>query len=323
MTQKKLAELAHVSVATVSKAFNHSPEISAETRNAIFDIAKKHGCFDKYYKEKYKKYVIAVICPEFQSEYYSDYLSILEREIMKRNATMIVGTADFSEEKARELLDYYATFAKVDGVILIESFIAEIGKYSLPIVSIGPSLSEDIFCIPTNSSGAIDDAARLFVQNGHKKIGYIGEKLTVKKEVLFKKTLKKYGIECRNEFFVRSDKRFEKAGFSGMEQIFNTGDFPTAILCAYDNIAIGAIHSIKKHGLSVPDDISIIGMNNIEEISYIDNPLTSISIHKNLLCTKSLDILFRQFENPHYKPTDIETVEATLLIRESVKNIKR
>ena len=55
MTLEKLAKIAHVSISTVSKAFSASPEVSAETRRYIFDIAKEHGCFEKYYKEKYNK----------------------------------------------------------------------------------------------------------------------------------------------------------------------------------------------------------------------------------------------------------------------------
>ena len=61
MNLAKLAQLANVSVSTVSKAFSDSPEISGQTREIIFNVAKEHGCFDKYYKPVYSKKVIAVI----------------------------------------------------------------------------------------------------------------------------------------------------------------------------------------------------------------------------------------------------------------------
>ena len=71
MTMKELAKLANVSVSTASKAFSMSSEGSDETREIIFDVAKKHGCFKKFFNAKYPKLVIAVICPEFESTYYS------------------------------------------------------------------------------------------------------------------------------------------------------------------------------------------------------------------------------------------------------------
>ena len=67
MTLSKLAKLAHVSVSTASKAFSESPDISSETREMIFSIAKAQGCFKKFYNAKYPKLVIAVIAPEFGS----------------------------------------------------------------------------------------------------------------------------------------------------------------------------------------------------------------------------------------------------------------
>ena len=80
MTLSKIAALAHVSVPTVSKAFSMSSEVNEQTREIIFDIAKKHGCFRKYYNAKYPKHVIAVICPEFKSRYYSRVLSLLQEK---------------------------------------------------------------------------------------------------------------------------------------------------------------------------------------------------------------------------------------------------
>lgn len=67
ITLSKIALLAHVSVATVSKAFSMSSEVNEQTREMIFDIAKKYGCFKKFFNAKYPKFVVAVICPEFQS----------------------------------------------------------------------------------------------------------------------------------------------------------------------------------------------------------------------------------------------------------------
>lgn len=136
MTLSKLAKLANVSVSTVSKAFSGSKEVSSDTRELVFRIAKENNCFDKFYKNIYDKTVIAVICPEFRSRYYGNYISLLETEISKRGSTMLVGCTDFDINKENELLEYYTTYAKVDGIIMVSQQSEGISSYSIPIISL-------------------------------------------------------------------------------------------------------------------------------------------------------------------------------------------
>ena len=99
MNLSKLAQMANVSVSTVSKAFSDSHEISRQTKEMIFDVAKKYGCFDKYYKPVYTKKVIAVICPEMLGIHYTQMATFLSREISMRNGTMLLSVDEFSSEK--------------------------------------------------------------------------------------------------------------------------------------------------------------------------------------------------------------------------------
>ena len=69
MTLRELAALTNYSVSTVSKAFHGAEDISESTREEIFAVAREYGCFGKYYKDKYQKKIIAVICPELRSEH--------------------------------------------------------------------------------------------------------------------------------------------------------------------------------------------------------------------------------------------------------------
>lgn len=83
MTQKDIARQTGTSVATVSKAFSGSPEISEETRTADFSTppCRGQGCYEKHYKGGYDARVVAVICPEMESEYYTRIVSCLEKRI--------------------------------------------------------------------------------------------------------------------------------------------------------------------------------------------------------------------------------------------------
>ena len=178
--------------------------------------------------------------------------------------------------------------------------------------------SNHIMSIKVSYDQALNDMAKLFIRNGHRKIGFLGEGLTVGKAERFLKVLKAHGIVPKAEWVITSDKRFEAAGIDGMEQLLSLEDRPTAVLCAYDYIAIGAMHCLRQHGLTVPGDISLAGMDNIEDSSYLHSPLTSLLIHKQELCAEMVNVLFQQIEKPYEKPKVMNQISASLIERSSV-----
>ena len=119
MNLNTIAKLAGVSVSTVSKAFSGSEEISMQTKEHIFKIARENGCFEKYSKNKYERKVIGVVCPEISSDYYANILAVLNRVITAQGGVMISAVSDFSAEKEEELFTYFSVYAKVNGIILI------------------------------------------------------------------------------------------------------------------------------------------------------------------------------------------------------------
>ena len=118
MTLSQLAKLTNTSVGTVSKAFAGSREISEETRNRIFEAAKKHGCFDKYYKAPRSRPLIALLPPEPEGEYYGREIGILEKALTERGADTIIAFTRFDPERETQLFRELAYGLRVDGIIL-------------------------------------------------------------------------------------------------------------------------------------------------------------------------------------------------------------
>ena len=118
MTLRELSKLCNVSISTVSKAFSSADDISQETKERIFEVAKKYGCYGKFYKGKYEKKVIAVICPEL-SNYYIGYVEYIKNLIEKSGGVCIVSTDDFIEEKQQELLDLTANLSSKAKIAVI------------------------------------------------------------------------------------------------------------------------------------------------------------------------------------------------------------
>lgn len=315
MTQRELAKLANVSFSTVSKAFNNSDDISDETKNQIFKIAKQYGCYGEFFKGKYHKKIIAIICPEIVSSYYAEFIKYFQTLIEKDGNIPIVSSDNFDKNKADELIEYYASYMKVDGIIAFGLKSALKKGYKTPIVSVLSDISSSVDTVEVNLENAVFDAVKLLNDYGHKKIAFLGEKLTTAKAELYKKAMK--NIKNSNINVIESEYRFEAAGEDGVRQILAMGNRVTALICAYDNIAFGAIKKLKKEGLRVPDDVSVIGMDNINTGKYADTSLTTIDSNPEEVCATAWNLLKEKIKNPYlFGKKDI--INAKLIIRESI-----
>lgn len=306
MTLTKLAKLANVSLSTASKAFSMSSEVNEETRERIFKIAKQHGCFKKFYKAKYPKYVIAVICPEFKSRYYSMFLSSLQEYLKNYNCEISVASTDFCEKTKNELVEYYNKYTSVDGVILLAKKEQTEENIEIPVVTVS-----------TDFAASLKEAIQYFISKNVTKIGFIGEKLTESKKKEFCDLMEDIGLTVSPNFISISDRRFEEGGYDAMEKILASEEFPRAIVCAYDNMAIGAIRCIYDHGLQVPEDIAVLGFDDIRESKFLNPPLSSINHNIDKACRLATEAIMEKIMNncgeSHIK------AESKLHLRQSTK----
>lgn len=315
MTQRELAKLANVSFSTVSKAFNNSDDISDETKNHIFRIAKQYGCYGEFFKGKYHKKIIAIICPEIVSSYYAEFIKYFQMLIERDGDIPIISSDNFDKKTSDELIEYYASYMKVDGIITFGLKSALKKGYTTPIVSVLSDISSYVDTVEVDFKSAVFDAVKLLDDYGHKKIAFLGEKLTTAKAELYKKAMKNIGNSNIN--VIESEYRFEAAGEDGIRQILTLGNSVTALICAYDNIAFGAIKELIKAGLRVPDDVSVIGMDNINTGKYAETSLTTIDSNPEQVCTAAWNLLNKKIKNP-YLSGKKEIINAKLIIRESI-----
>ena len=325
MTLEKLAKLANLSVSTVSKAFSGSRDISEETRRKVFQIAKEQGCYEKYYKGRYARRVIAVICPEIQSEYYATTVTLLERRIHEMGADMVLSLSNFQLERERELFEYHSYFQKADGVLLIGAARGISNRNRVPCVAMTSIQKErcDIDRVGITLQEAINAAVDHLKKLGHRDVCFLSEKLTEAKAAMFLSALEANGLPARPEQLIVSEKRFEQAGYDAMEELFRRDQLPTAVVAAYDYMALGAIYSIRSHGLRVPQDLSVVGMDDISVSSFLDVGLTSIQTHVEEMCSIALDLLWKKMDNPYFTARQTIVVEGDLVIRQSTGPARR
>lgn len=318
ITLSKLAAMAHVSVSTASKAFSMSPEVNEQTREMIFRIAKEQGCFKKYFSAKYPKYVIAVICPEYQSQFYADALSALQAALSEFGCEICVASTDFSQEKERDLLKYYNHYADVDGIIMIHGSVLDDFHSDLPIVTIYSSGHYGTADITCDYRQALEAAVEHLLQKGTGKIGFIGDRYTKLKQGWFRDVTARLGL-CADDCPVEvSDRRFEQGGYQAMATILAAGQPPRGILCAYDYMAIGAIRCLLDHGFSVPEDVAVIGMDDIDQAQYLNPSLSSIRFPTRECCQTAAQAMMayltgKPFDSPLVLPCRLQLRESSYL----------
>ena len=322
MTLEKIAQTANVSLGTVSKAFSGSHEISEKTRQKIFDIAKELGCFDKYYKAKREKRVIAVICPELESSYYCSIVSRIETELNRRGALMVLAIGGFSEKKESEIIKYFVSSKSVDGIIVVAAHGKLSSNNDIPIVAVNTRRNlAEVDCLNVAFNQTIIDAVKYLKDCGHTKIAFVGEPLTKGKLNMFINALQVNDLPVNNDWLFMEKARFEQAGKLATEKMLALKEQPTAILCGYDNIALGVIDTLKKHGKTVPDDYSIIGIDDIPVASHANVSLTTIKSNNDTLCDMAVDLLLKKLESKFFSLHQKISLKTELVIRNSVKKI--
>ncbi len=299
MNLTKLAKICNVSVSTASKALSGSYDVSETTRELVIAAAKEHGCYQKYYKPKYNKKLIAVICPELLGIHYGHMATYIENEITSRGGTMLLSVHNFSHALQTNLIEYYTSFGNIDGIIIIDSAGRIKGDTSVPIVNIGiENESKNIDSVSIDTSVAMNAAISYAIKSGNKKIGFVGEKFADAEYGYFKKAIDRYDIEIDPSHIVISDKRFYDAGYYGMETLLG-GDLPDIIFAAYNYIAVGIMQRLQESGLSVPNDISLVCMDDIISTPYPNLHLANIKMPMNELCNIALDLLFKKMDNSY------------------------
>lgn len=325
MNQKKIAELAHVSLSTVSKALSGSTEVNPETAAEIRKIAIDIG----YFKEKNKikrdnnnnrSLHIAVIVPEITGFHYSSIINCLKNQIEKRDALLSLYIYDFDKNKADKILESIILQGAADGVIMFSEPNLPV-KPNIPIVIFSSSANKIYDSIGQNVHALIDDAVKFLAKLGHKKIGFVGELHTLKTSNEFKLAMTNNNLPLNDRFVYIENGRFEAIGIEASKKILSQEDRPTAILAAYDEVAMSLIHELSQNGINVPDDISVMGINNISSSAYAQIPLTTVDTFSEEQYKTAVELLFDKIINETTAVKHI-TIQHKIVARKTTKPLK-
>lgn len=322
------------SITTVSRALNNYPDVSDKTKKIILEAVDEMGYFPNSIARSLtmkKSFTLGVIFVEdlgvgMKHPFFSAVIEGFKQRAEKFGYDLVFINRFIGNEK-KSYIDH-AYYRGVDGIIVVCSNYSDPEVVKL-IESPLPSVVLDVHSDKTNviysnniygCELVIDHLYSL----GHKKIAHIAaaEDTFTGSERLkgYKLGLNKYGLPINEAYIVGGGYFSYEGGYHAMKSLLELDDVPTAVFASGDTMAIGAIKAIKDAGLTVPDDISIVGFDDIDLAQHITPALTTIRQNTELMGRRAADSLINQIND---KDEDFSTVilPVELIVRDSTRSL--
>lgn len=328
---KEIAREANVSPSTVSKALNDRFDVSESTRKKILEIANQRhyepSAIGKSLKLKKTENIGVIFCreskPLSQNPFYSRVLEGIEGELAINNFNLVL---HLLQPGRNAPLPKMVREKQVDGIILVgvfdTDFIDKMRVLNSKIVLVDPKIPVKDFSrvlIDSEHGGFL--AAQYLVEKGHKRIGFISGSL---ERISFHKRYDGY-LKALSHYRLPFDKSLVQTGgledgYKHMTTLLKMDNPPTAVFSANDINAIFAYKAVTDMGLRIPEDISIVGFDDIDMAKFSNPPLTTILVYKEEIGSIAVRNLLRILNNDEDKEP-ITVVPTKLIERESVLEI--
>lgn len=331
MTIKEISELAGVSQSTVSLALNHKPGVGEETKKLIWTIANQYGYSKKNATKKsilFIKYIGNGAAIEHNGDFVAKIVDAIEYWGSELSYNLIIKNIQVGQFK-KEIQNIY--FKEYDGVILLGTELEEyegefIIQIPIPVIAVDHMFEDyDIDSVVMDNYGGIFSAMKYLYQLGHRQIGYIDScikfsNFNQRKEGYFR-GLKKLGLEAKPSYLKEVSPNLEGAYKDMTSQMRLDEKLPTAFVAANDTIAIGVIKALRERDIQVPEEISVIGFDDIPFCKVLDKRLTTMCVDKEQIGQIAVNLLHNKINNELAGCIKIIT-RTQLIERESTYRLK-
>ncbi len=322
---KDVAVLAGVSTSTVSRVINNSMPVDEETRlkveQAIKTINFKPSLMARGLRMKSAN-LIGIVVPELQHETFTSFIKFTEQSVEAQGYNLVIGSTS-SNVETEERFIVNLIRRNIDGIIFSRvsdnsQALKLIDRSNIPIVIIDRSLErEDIPSVVMNNYGAGVMAAEHLLSLGHRRFACITGPMdiSINRDRIrgFRETIVQNGGTLEDKCIFEGNFKFESGG-RGVDYLVDTRADFTAIWVQNDYMAIGAINRFVARGISVPGDVSVIGLDNIEHSWMIQPALTTIAQPFQEMCANAVDIIIKMSRKEQISATRI-VLDPELVVR--------
>lgn len=284
---RAVARAAGVSIATVSRVINNKRSVDEKLSKKVGDAIRQLGYIPNTQARALvsgNSKLLGVIISEITNPFFPELIQGFEDRAVTEGYETLIGSTNYDlarmELCVRRMLE-----RKVEGVAVMtfgieEPLLERLSSQGIPMVFIDLAPhKKNTSTIRVNYGKGIDEAVQHLAVLGHRKIAFIAGPPTLHSAQArlqaFQMAIDAIGLKLPNSYIIRGDHTVE-GGTRCMKQMLAVADPPTAVLCSNDVTAIGAMHAIARSGLRVPEDISLIGFDDIQIAQFMLPPLTTI-----------------------------------------------
>ncbi len=325
---KDVAKRAGVAVSTVSKYINGGSVRSYNEKaikEAIEALDFKKNDVARALKTN-KAMTVGILIPNLESLFFTTIVSHMEDKLHKQGYGIILCDYRNNVQFEKEKIDFLIS-KRVDGLIIVphgeEELLSTVKKHKIPIVSIDRPY-KGIDSVVTDSKNSAFEATEVFIKNRHKKIAVIcgpKEVYTVDMRLKgYQEALKKHHID-ENKCYNQCGNYTILGGYKAMNKLFEQAEKPTAVFVTNYEMTLGAVMAINERNVKVPDELSIIGFDDMDMMKVIRPPITVVSQPLKKLGEKAAEIILNKMKKEKTEQEKTFMLENRLIIRNSVKKM--
>jgi len=328
VTIREIADLAGVSIATVSRVLNGRGDVADDTRELVTRVIREHGYTANRSARSLsagRTGLVGVLVPLVYPAYFSAILSGAAEALHEQDLRVVLSPTGHEHDREVSLLDRLM-HGLTDGALIVlpeessDELERLIGQgYRFVVVDPRLPLDQRIPAVSAAHASGADQAMRHLLDLGHRRIAAItgpsGWVATEDRRRGYHSALAGAGILPDPELEVTADFEIEP-GREAAAHLLDLPDPPTAIFAFNDNLAIGAVQAARERGLRVPADLSVVGFDDVEHATIVSPTLTTVRQPLAEMGRTAVSLLIRLLERQRFETLHVE-LGTRLVVRES------
>jgi DNA-binding LacI/PurR family transcriptional regulator len=319
---REVAKRAGVSTATVSRVVNGTAPVDARTEKRVRLAIARTGYYPNTHARTLgtgKSHIYGMIISDIENPFFPELVKCFERIAVEHGHEVLIANTDYRPERmevcVRRMLE-----RKVDSEL-----IQMLSGRGIPIVFFDTGVvGEKISDVSLDYAGGVEQAIDHLTELGHRRIAFVSgpDNLASARTRLeaFRASLKRKKLECCSDSIRTGNHRFD-GGYAAMLEILKVPVRPTAVLASNDLTAIGIMGAIYAAGLRVPDDISVVGFDDIALSSFVSPPLTTIRLSRSDIAEFAFNTLYAASQRGVNEGVS-HIVRAELVVRQSTAAVQ-
>lgn len=298
-SMKKVAQLAGVSVATVSRILNHRGGYSEETRDLVINVARHLGYLPEpaRWLPEEKRPVIGILVPDITNEYFANIVLELQNSLFVQGFLVTVCNVNESEELTRQ---YVAALLaqEISALVFVCGLGSDISVPDVPVLYIDRhphSRGQDVIIIESDNNNGGYQATRELIRCQCKNIAFLTDSLDMSSKQSryqgYLRALQKADLPAEPSLFICAGKSEIEAGKQAIMDFLAAEPELDGIMCTTDHLAAGAILGLKEFGIRVPEDVKVTGYDDLSIAEFFYPSITSIRQDTKRMAQKATELL--------------------------------